>query len=168
MPADFDIKSPMSIAWSSLTCTPSDEAVVRLAESWGWILREPFVPLLFSVLGDVFLERDSGGVWWLNTGTGDLTQVAKSVSDFRELLDTELVDEWFMPSLVERLHAAGKIAGPGQCYTYITLPVFSEGKYEVANLNPVDAHEHSALTGHILHKIQSFPDGTKVKINVAP
>lgn len=158
----------MSIGWSSLTCTPSDEAVEQLAESWGWMLREPFVPVLFSVLGDVFLEPDSGGVWWLNTGTGDLTRVAESVPEFRELLGTELADEWFMPELIARLHAAGKIAGPGQCYTYVTLPVFAEGKYEVANLNPVQAHEHFGLTGHILREIQSLPDGAKVRVSVAP
>lgn len=158
----------MSINWESLTCTPSDEAVNQLTESWGWLLREPFSPVLFSALGDVFLEPDSGGVWWLNTGVGELTQVAESVQEFRELLGTELADDWFMPTLIESLHAAGKIALPGQCYTYITLPVFAEGKYDVANLNPVPAHEHFMLTGHVLSEISGLPDGVKVKINVRP
>ena len=87
--------------------------VNQLAESWGWLLREPFYPVLFSALGDVFLEPDSGGVWWLNTGVGELTQVAESVQEFRELLSTQLADDWFMPALIESLHAAGKIAQPG-------------------------------------------------------
>lgn len=158
----------MSVSWSSLTCTLSDEAVKQLAESWGWMLREPFVPVLFSALGDVFLEPDSGGVWWLNTGVGELTQVAESVQEFRELLCTELADEWFLPTLIEALHAAGKIAQPGQCYTYVTLPVFAEGTYDVANLNPVPAHEHYGLTGHILGEINGLSDGSKVKISVTP
>lgn len=158
----------MSIGWSSLTCTPSDEAVKQLAESWSWMLREPFVPVIFSVLGDVFLEPEAGGVWWLNTGTGELTRVAESVPEFRELLATELADEWFMSALVEKLHAAGKIASAGQCYTYVTFPAFAEGKYEVDNLNPVQAQEHFALAGHILNEVKSLPDGTKVKINVVP
>jgi hypothetical protein len=158
----------MSIGWSSITCTPSDEAVQQLAVSWAWVLREPFVPLLFSALGDVFLEPDSGGVWWLNTGIGELTQVAQSTQEFRELLGTELAEEWFMPTLIERLRAAGKILQAGQCYTYITLPVFTEGRYEVENLNPVPAHEHFGLTGHILSEIKGLPDETKVKISVAP
>jgi hypothetical protein len=158
----------MSIGWASLTCTPSDEAVKKLAESRGWILREPFAPVLFSALGDVFLEPDSGGVWWLNTGVGELTQVAESVQEFRELLCTELADEWFMPTLIERLHAAGKVLQAGQCYTYVTLPVFAEGRYEVENLNPVPAHEHFGLTGHILSEINGLPNGAKVRISVAP
>ena len=158
----------MSIGWASLTCTPSDEAVNQLVESWGWMLREPFTPVLFSALGDVFLEPTSGGVWWLNTGVGELTHVAESVKEFRELLGTDLADDWFMPALIESLCAAGKIAQPGQCYTYVTLPVFTEGKYSVANLNPVPAHEHFMLTGHILSEINGLPDGAKVKINVEP
>jgi len=158
----------MSIGWASLTCTPSDEAVKQLAESWGWMLREPFSPVLFSAFGDVFLEPDSGGVWWLNTSVGELTQVAESVQEFRELLGTELADEWFMPGLIERLHAAGKVLQAGQCYTYVTLPVFAEGSYEVENLNPVPVHEHFGLTGHILSEINGLPDGAKVKISVTP
>ena len=49
-----------------------------------------------------------------------------------------------MPYLVEQLHAAGKVPESGECYTYVTLPVFAEGKYEVDNLNPVPAGEHFA------------------------
>lgn len=158
--------SRMSIGWASLTCKPSDEAVKQLAESWGWMLREPFAPVLFSALGDVFLEPDSGGVWWLNTGVGELMQVAESVKEFRELLGTAIANEWFMPSLIERLQASGKILQPGQCYTYVTLPVFAEGKYDVENVNPGPAHEHFGITGHILGKIKGLPDGAKVKISV--
>jgi hypothetical protein len=156
----------VSVSWSSLTCTPDEPAVRQLAESWSWLLQEPFVPVLFSVLGDVFFEPDSGGVWWLNTGTAEVTQVANTVAEFRELLGTDLSDEWFMPSLIEQLQRAGKIAGEGQCYTYAILPVFAEGTYEVANLNPVSVREHFALTGHILSEMQSVPSGARVKLNV--
>lgn len=158
----------MSIGWSSLTFTPTDEAVQQLANSWSWLLDEPIVPLLFSTLGDVFFEPDSGGIWWLNTGTAEITRVADSASQFRELLGTEIVDEWFMPGLIEKLHVAGKVPGPGECYTYVTLPIFAEGKYDVENLNPVPAHEHFSLTGHILREIQSLPSGSKVQLDVVP
>lgn len=83
--------------------------------------------MLFSSLGDVFIEMDSGGVWWLNTRTAELTRVADSVPHFEELLNSELADEWFLPNLVGKLHAAGKVPGPGECYTFVTLPVFREG-----------------------------------------
>lgn len=155
----------MSIGWSELTFTPNEDALDRLAEAWAWLLREPFQPVLFSALGDVFFQPDSGGIWWLNTGTAEITRVADSVDHFRERLSTEIADEWFMPALVEQLHAAGKVPEPGECYTYVTLPVFAEGKYEVDNLNPVPGGEHFAITGHIHHELDELPEDSKAKLH---
>jgi hypothetical protein len=154
----------MAISGADLTCTPNQDAIERLAEAWAWLLKEPFRPVLFSVMGDMFFEPDSGGIWWLNMGTAEITRVADSVEHFHEQLRTELADEWLMPALVEQLHEAGKIPEPGECYTYVTLPVFAEGRYEVDNLNPVPAGEHFSVTGHILHEIDELPEDSKVKL----
>lgn len=154
----------MTISASDLTFEPSQDAIDRLADAWAWLLKEPFRPVLFSTIGDVFLEPDSGGIWWLNTGTGELTRVADTVEHFRDLLRSDIAHEWLMPGLIEQLHAAGKIPEPGECYTYVTLPVFAEGLYEVDNLNPVPAGEHFSVTGHILHEIAELPEGAKVKL----
>jgi hypothetical protein len=124
------------------------------------------VPVLFSTLGDVFFEPDSGGVWWLNAGTAEVSRVAGSVGEFQALLGTDLVEEWFMPGLVERLHAAGKHLAAGECFSYVMLPVFEEGTYEVSNLNPIDAREHFALTGYLLQEIRELPGGARVRINI--
>jgi len=156
----------MSVAWSSLIFAPPPEALQELGASWGWLLREPFTPVLFSSLGDVFVEPDSGGVWWLNTGTADLTRVADSVLHFERLLNSELADEWLLPNLVGQLHAAGKVPRPDECYTFVTLPVFREGKYEVDNLNPVPAREHYRLTGSMHKRLRVLQDGAQVRINV--
>jgi hypothetical protein len=158
----------MSIGWSALTFTPDDEAVQELAAAWDWLIQEPFTPVLFSTLGDIFYRTQSDTVHWLNTGTGEISAVADSTEHFRERLGTEIADEWFMPALVEDLHAAGKIPGPGCCYTFTILPVFAEGRYEVTNLNPVPAKEHFALTGHMHRQIKSLPDGAQVRVRVVP
>lgn len=158
----------MIIGWSKLTFTPNDEAVAAVASSWDWLVAGPFTPLLFSALGDMFFEKKSGGVFWLNTGTGEVSHIAESVAQFQELLATEIVEEWFLPSLIEELHKAGKAPNEGCCYTYVTLPVFAEGKYEVSNLNPVQTKEHFAVTGHIHKKIQSLPEGAQIRLNVVP
>ena len=151
------------IGWHALTFTPNQDAIDRLADAWAWLLKEPFRPVLFSTLGDVFFEPDSGGIWWLNTGTAELTRVAESLEHFRERLRTDITDEWFMPLLIEQLHLAGKVPEDGECYTYVKLPVFEDGLYEVDNLNPVPAGEHFAITGRILHEIADLPDEAKVK-----
>jgi hypothetical protein len=156
----------MSVSWSDLTCTPDADAVTELASAWAWRLKEPFSPLLFSALGDMFFSRDAGDVWWLNTGTGEVTRVAPSIDEFKSLLSTDIADEWFLPLLIEQLHVAGKLLGPGECYSFVTLPIFAEGKYEVENLNPVSAREHFALTGGIHKDLHVVPDGAKVKLTV--
>jgi hypothetical protein len=156
----------MSLAWSALTCTPDQDAIADLASAWAWRLKEPFRPVLFSALGDMFFARDAGDIWWLNTGSGELSRVAASTEEFQRLLGTSITDEWFLPPLIEGLQIAGKVLQPGECYTYVTLPIFAEGKYEVDNLNPVNAREHFVLTGGIHKDLQSYPDGSKVKLAV--
>lgn len=158
----------MSLGWASLTFTPDAEAVQALRASWAWLIAEPYKPVLFSALGDTFLQLESGAILWLNTGTAELTEVAQSWEHFVELLRTEQAEEWFMPGLVEQLHEAGKVPGPGQCYTYVTLPVFVEGKYEVSNLNPVPAKEHFAFTGELHQQIKNLPNGAQVKVVIEP
>jgi hypothetical protein len=154
----------MEIGWSALTMTPSAEAVVELRKAWSWLLPERYEPVLFSALGDVFYEVPSNEIWWLNTGTAQLAKVAESKRAFQQRLGSEAANEWFLPGLVEALSQAGKVLGEGRCYTFVTLPVFREGTYTVENLNPVDAREHFALTGHIHEEIAGLQDGDKAEI----
>jgi len=153
----------MAIGWSALTFEPGSDAVAELAEAWAWLLKEPFRPVLFSIIGDMFFARDDDSIWWLNTGSAEVTRVADNVDDFREQLATEKADDWFLPELVERLHAAGKLPEDGECYTYVTLPIFQDGRYEVDNLNPVPAWEHFSLTGEIHRQIAALPDSAKAR-----
>jgi hypothetical protein len=146
----------MSLDWSSLTFTPSDDVVAQVAQSWGWLIAEPFTPVMFSALGDMFYQPKSGGVWWLNTGTGEITQVGATSEQFHTLLKTDYVHIWFMPDLVEQLRASGKTIQPGQCYTYVRLPVFADGTYDVSNIKPARALDHFASTGEIIRGIQDF------------
>lgn len=156
----------MSVSWSDLHFSPNTQAIHTLATAWQWRLPNGFTPVLFSILGDMFFQEAGAEVYWLNTGTGGVTQVANSVEHFQEQLGTAIADEWFMPYLVGQLHAAGKIPTADQCYTYVTLPIFAEGNYDVENLNPVPASEHFGLTGHLLAQIRELKDGDQVDINI--
>jgi hypothetical protein len=158
----------MTLGWSALTFTPSGESVRALVDSWGWLLKEPYKPVLFSILGDVFFESVGGEIYWLNAGTAEVTRVAATVDEFRDLLGTARANDWFLPQLVEQLRAAGKVPDEDQCYTYAILPIFKEGKYDVANLKPVAAREHFAFTAHVHRQIAELPDGASVQMNVGP
>lgn len=153
----------MPIGWSDITFTPDDETIKLVSENWGWLINEPFAPILFSILGDMFFEKQSGGIHWLNTGTGEVTRVANSTEEFQQILGTDVAEDWFLPHLVEALHAEGKIAKAGQCYTFSTLPIFENGKYETWNFNPVTASSHFALTGYMHQQLHNIPEGAKVE-----
>jgi len=154
----------MKITWKELSFLPSDEALSSLREAWAWLLPQVFEPVMASTLGDIFFQQGGPEIYWLNTGTAEVTRVAASRTEFLELLRTDKADEWFMPDLIEQLNAAGKVLEPDGCYTYVTLPIFSEGKYDVSNLNPVPAAEHFGLTGEIHRQVRNLPDGSKVKL----
>lgn len=154
-------------ARTEITIAPTDEAVAQLRESWLWLLGENWRPLLFSAIGDVFLQLPAGSVWWLSTATGGLEQVAESEPEFVELLgSSEKLHEWFLPGLVQALKAADKPLSPGQCYSYKTLPVFSDGSFSVDNMHALDAREHFGFTGEVMRQIQALPDGAQVTIKV--
>lgn len=158
----------MTVTWKELSFIPSDAALAALYDSWSWLLPSGIRPVMVSTLGDVFFQTEGTEVFWLNTGSGEVKKVAASRDEFMELLKTDKSTDWFMPHLVRQLMSAGKVLKSDQCYTYVTLPVFKEGKYEVANLNPVPAREHFSLTGQIHRAIQDLPDGASVKLKLVP
>lgn len=152
--------------WSQITIELSDAAVESLREHWRWHLGDDWTPLMFSALGDVFLQVAAGTVWWLSTATGSFEQVAESRQQFAELLGGERADEWFLPGLVNALRSQGKVLGADQCYTYAILPVFSQGSFSAENIHPVSAAEHFSVSGHIHESIRQLPDGAQVQANI--
>src|SRR5690349_12553538 len=115
----------MTTTWKDLTFIPDDVALAELRRAWAWLLPSTFEPFMTSTLGDVFFQQGADEVFWLNTGTAEITRVASSKIDFLERLKTDESDEWFMPPLIAELRAAGKILKPGQCYTYVCYPIFA-------------------------------------------
>jgi hypothetical protein len=129
------------------------------------VVETDWSPILFSVWGDVFLKRPDD-VAWLNTGTGELTSVAKDEDEFRELLRGFARSDWFLPVLVASLHELGKRPGPGECFTYAIYPVFAEGQYVPENFTPVPPASHFGLSGDLHRQIQDLEDGAKVRVTV--
>lgn len=157
----------MPVGWTDLTFDPGQRALSAIASSWSWLLVEPFHPVLFSTLGDMFFRYERGHeIYWLNTGTGSVAPIAGSEEAFESLLASEAAEELFLPDLISDLHEAGKLLQADECYSYAIFPVFAEGKYEASNLNPVPSWEHFGLSGDLHKQLRDFPDGTKVSIKL--
>ena len=155
------------LSWSDLTATPDEEAIAAIRSSWRWLLGDGWTPVLFSVWGDVFLKTDVGIVW-LNTGTAELSTIARDEDELRTLLTRDRIQEWFLPSLVASLHADGKRPGVSQCFSYAIYPVFAEGKYESWNFAAVPLREHFEVSGHLHEQLASISDAKQVRMQVVP
>jgi hypothetical protein len=160
------------IRWHDIAFELSDDLADEAARAWQWLVPEPWTPVLCSKFGGIFLEK-ADGVFWLECGTGLIERVADDAAAFHGFLKgerdeawVEQVDDWFLGPLVEQLHAAGKIAGDGQCYGATILPIFEGGVYSVENMFVLSAREWLSVTGSMHLQMRDVPDGGKVRIEV--
>jgi hypothetical protein len=158
----------MSVRWIDIAFEMPAELVEDARAEWTWLLPDPWTPVLCSKVGGMFVEIPNGEVLWLDCATGSVELAAASVTEFHDICrhKPDIVDVWFLPPLVERLHAAGKIAGPGECYGFTIFPVFAEGKYVPDNMHVASMREVLVGIAHIHKQLSDLPNGTKVQIEV--
>jgi len=157
--------------WTDLAFTLDDDLAEDVAGAWDWLITEPWRPVICSMFGGLFLEKQSGGVFWLECATAEVEQVGEDAASFHAFLSDPLaagwqerVDTWFLPQFVELLHAAGKRPGPEECFGFTILPVFAEGGYRVDNTFIAPRHEWLSYTGVVHRQIVHVPPGDKVRM----
>lgn len=159
----------MSITWRDIAFQFEPDVAHAVAKAWAWLLPEPWTPLVCSMVGGMFVERPNNEVYWLDTGTGLVERVAYSRARFEEMIrvSPDLVDEWFLPPLVERLHAAGKKPKAGECFGFTFLPVFTEGKFDVENMFVLPVREQFIGVADLHRQLNELPDDcTWVRLKV--
>ena len=154
--------------WDDLAFVPGPELAAEAREAWSWLVPGRWRPILFAMVGGIFFESEAGTVHWLDIGVGTVEEVAPSVEAFEAILRSgaPVVEEWFLPPLVQALHEAGKRPGPGQAYHFLILPVFAEGKYAPDNMVLVPAREQVGAAADIHRQLKDVPDGTKAEMIV--
>jgi hypothetical protein len=152
----------MRITWNELTVDFQKPGADDLLSDWRWLVGDSMRLLLVSAIGDMFLADAAGQVFWLDTGTGQLQQIAKSVNEFERLRQQrEQADQWFIPQLVGDLIASGVRLSLGQCYGYKKPPILG-GQIEPANFEPTDLSVHFSVLGQIHRKVKDLPSGTNI------
>jgi hypothetical protein len=152
----------MRITWNELTVNFQTHGADDLLCDWRWLLGDSMQLLLVSALGDMFLADAEGRIFWLDTGTGQLQQIAGSETEFKQLMQQkENADQWFIPQLVGDLMAGGIRLSPGQCYSYKKPPILG-GEIEPANFEPADLSVHFSLLGQLHRKVKDLPPGAKI------
>ncbi len=156
----------MAVGWRDIAFQPGKALAGAIADRWLWLTkRGDLEPFLCSMLGDVFSADGEGQVHWLCCSAADMRQVAASRAAFDAICarNGEEVDEWFGPKLIARLHAAGKIAGPGEAYMFLTLPIFAECRFEPENFKVMSANDIFIGLAEIHQLYLGLPDGTNVR-----
>ena len=158
----------MNITWRDIAFQLEPGVAREAVRAWSWLVPEQWEPIVCSMVAGVFLETSSSGVLWLDTGTGLVEQVAQSRAHFEELIRSspDLVDEWFLPPLVERLHTAGKKSNHGECYGFTILPIFAEGKYDTDNMLVLPVREQLIGIADIHRQLSDLPEGGTGRISV--
>jgi hypothetical protein len=156
------IITAMRITWNDLTVGFQKPGADDLLSDWRWLIGDSMRLHLVSAIGDMFLANTTGQVFWLDTGTGQLQQIAESVDEFQRLRQQqEQADRWFIPQLVGGLIASGVRLSPGQCFNYKKPPILG-GQIEPANFEPTDLSVHFSVLGQIHKQVMELPPGTKI------
>jgi hypothetical protein len=156
----------MQITLDDLTINFDDFQSEDLLKDWRWLIGNSAQSVLISSVGDAFLQDETGKILWLNTGVGDITEVAPSYDVFQvELQDEEKVNEWFLAPIVAELKGLNIFLKRGQCYSYKQMPIVG-GQYEASNFQPTDLSFHFAASGQICFLLKDIPDGAQVNFTI--
>jgi hypothetical protein len=152
--------------WTDISFIPDAALAVEIGSAWQWLIPGKWTPFFCSMIGGIFLEDHSGDIYWLESSTAEVERLAPDRATFDRIMqtDNDLVWEIFLVPFVLELREAGKIPGPGDCYSFITLPVFAEGKYEAGNICVVPARDALVLAASIHEQLSQLPDGAQVQV----
>jgi hypothetical protein len=152
----------MEISVDDLTVKFQKDISDRLTEDWTWLIGTDKKVIMISAIGDMFLMADSGEVYWLDVGLGNLQLVANDIQEFKTKLENiEQVNDWFMIDLTMELRESDRKLNEGQIYSYKKLPVIG-GDYSVDNFQPTDIEVHFSFAGQIHRQIKDLPDGARI------
>jgi hypothetical protein len=134
--------------------------------AWSWLLGAANYPVFLTLAGDVFLKDASGAVYWLETGGGELGQVATSIEEFDAAWsDATKRREWLLQDVVQHLFEDGQVPKSGECFGFKVLPVFG-GTYTAENRVCMQGSEHIRFTGYLHSQISDLPDRTRIRLDV--
>jgi hypothetical protein len=137
-----------------------------LVEFWRWLLPETLRPWFATALGDLFLQGTDRRVWWLDVGSGELQAIAGDEREFTEPANNpDKAVVWFGETLADALRASGLALRPGECYSYLSLPILG-GQYAPGNFRVYDVVTHFRVWGPIHEKIKDLPEGAQVQFEV--
>ena len=138
----------------------------ELLGCWHWRMSGEMTIWLMNRFGDLFVTQDDGSISRLRLDDGTFARIAKTKDEFLDLVDQpDFMNDWLMIPLVDRLVAAGKILGRGQCYAFVQIPILG-GDYAIENIVVRDIARQYKAMGPLHEKLKDIPDGTKISFQI--
>jgi len=129
-----------------------------ICSTWTWLIKDQKNILFVTVFGDLFFLGPKNEVNWLDCGAGELTQVARSVTEFQNLLgNKDSIAEWFLTDLYIELQEKKILLKENEVYGYKKLPILG-GDYKIDNIEPKDIIVHFHSSGEICQQTKGLPD----------
>ena len=116
----------MTLTWTDLLIEDiSPDDFQRWMGEWDGLIEGRVAPAFMNKFGSWFLRRPEGHVEMFDVFTGTVERMADSYEDFIAQVNERWWQECYLLSeLVLRLHEAGKVPGPGQCYALAPHPAW--------------------------------------------
>ncbi len=152
----------MQLTFEDLLAPVEDLGEGDALQSWRWLADEDAQPLLLTALGDLFLIKSDGKVYFLDSYEGSLKPAGLSYEGWKQELSKEHnIDSWFLPNLIAELKRSGLNLSQGQCYSPKIPPVLG-GEVEPKNMEVCSWKVHFHIQGQIHEQVKDLPPGTPI------
>jgi hypothetical protein len=140
--------------------------VDRLLSEWRWLCPQPMALVARSAFGDLFLRDEAGKIFKLDIAIGQMKEVAKSETEFRDLAPTkEKREQWFAESDELAAIERGLKPSQDQCVAFKT-PIMFAGAGTPNNAYVGSLYEQVSFLGDLNRQLSQLPDGSKVQFRV--
>ncbi|MBG0563388.1 hypothetical protein [Actinoplanes aureus] len=115
-----------------LTKQFSDDQYAVALESWSWLDLHGKTPRFASLFGNIFLEDEHGGWWFLDTFGGELVSGWASRAELIAALETEEGQDQYLLGVLAMaaFHRRGLSLGDDEVYAYAPPPIVT-GSFDV-------------------------------------
>ena len=152
----------MELSLNDLICMPPESpGREEILKEWNWLTED--LPVLFTAMGDVFVQSEEGIVSFIDTTAGLFAKVAKNGEEFQGLLtDGEFIEDKFHAETIAAYRKAGKKLNPGKCYSY-KKPLTLGGDEKIHNLKVRSIEDHIKAMGELHEKLKDLPEGGEIE-----
>ena len=159
--AELAALSSIQADFAGLLIYPAPADFPRAFESWTWLNVPRDAPLIVSAFGDAVFAH-SGSLVILDTLTGELTRVSRTIQEFREKLNQKDFQDQMLSSVwVQAARMRGILLEHGECYDWMLPPALG-GKMLPENIQKMNFVVKVNIAGQLHQQIKDLPPGTKI------